>query len=320
MRQCTKRWLLTAAALVAVGLLLFTAVMTAFRWDFSGLNTVEYRTASYEIREDFSSIEISGNTADIVFAVSVDGMCSIECYVPENFTHFAEVRNGTLFVQASAGDWKQNIGIDFRSPEITVYLPKTEYVSLAISESTGDIEILEEFCFDEVDISLSTGNVRFCASSSGTVSVTATTGEIRIEHGTVDALVLCTTTGEITVSDVTCQGDLTANVTTGELTVTDTTCKNLSADGTTGDVSLKRLLAAEKIKIERSTGDVRFDGADAADLFVKTSTGDVTGTLRSDKVFYAESSTGSISVPKTLADGICDIKTSTGDIRIEIAK
>lgn len=319
MRQCTKRWLLTAAALVAVGLLLFAAVMTAFRWDFSGLNTVEYRTASYEIREDFSSIEISGNTADIVFAVSVDGMCSIECYVPENFTHFAEVRNGTLFVQASAGDWKQNIGIDFRSPEITVYLPKTEYVSLAISESTGDIEIPEEFRFDEVDISLSTGNVRFCASSSGTVSVTATTGEIRIEHGTVDALVLCTTTGEITVSDVTCQGDLTANVTTGKLTVTDTACRNLVSYGTTGEVFLTRMLAAGKITVERSTGDVRFEAADAAELFVKTATGDVSGTLLTEKIFFAESSTGSIRVPRTTTGGTCEISTSTGDILIEIA-
>jgi hypothetical protein len=40
----------------------------------------------------------------------------------------------------------------------------------------------------------------------------------------------------------------------------DIVCKNLTSTGSTGDISLKNVIAAEKISIERSTGDVTFEG------------------------------------------------------------
>ena len=102
--------------------------------------------------------------------------------------------------------------------------------------------------------------------------------------------------------------------------MTDIECKNVISSGNTGDISLKNVNAAEKISIERSTGDVRFDGCDAAEIFVKTDTGDVAGTLLSDKVFIVETDTGSVDVPKTVTGGQCEITTSTGDINISIKK
>ena len=51
---------------------------------------------------------------------------------------------------------------------------------------------------------------------------------------------------------------------------------------------------------------------------IETDTGDVDGTLLSDKLFLTETSTGDIRVPNTADGGICDIKTDTGDIKIAI--
>ena len=68
------------------------------------------------------------------------------------------------------------------------------------------------------------------------------------------------------------------------------------------------------ISAERSTGNVNFENSDAAGICVKTSTGDVTGTLLTEKVFTAETSAGSISVPDTKTGGKCEITTSTGNI------
>lgn len=320
MSKAKKNWLIAAAVLVAAGLLLFAAVMTVNHWDFSKLGTAEYETYTYKITEDFRSIEIYTETADLLFAVSEDGACRVDFYVPESVTHSAEVKNGTLTVQTSEKNWNMEFGIHYQSPKVTVYLPKTAYALLSVEETTGDIEIPKEFQFESVDISLSTGDVGFCASASGAVNITATTGAITVEHGTVGALALSASTGEITVSGVTCQNELTANVTTGTVTVTDTACRNLVSYGTTGEVFLTRMLAAGKITVERSTGDVRFEAADAAELFVKTATGDVSGTLLTEKIFFAESSTGSIRVPRTTTGGTCEITTSTGDILIEIAK
>ena len=97
-------------------------------------------------------------------------------------------------------------------------------------------------------------------------------------------------------------------------------CKNVVSNGNTGAISLKNVIAAEKFSIERSTGDVKFDGCDAAEIFVKTDTGDVTGSLLSNKIFVVEADTGSVDVPKTATGGKCEITTDTGDINISIKK
>lgn len=316
MRKRTKIWLIAAAVLVAAGLLLFAAVMTVNHWDFSGLGTEEYETYSYEIDEAFSSIAVDTQTADLVFAVSEDGMCLVDFYVPESVTRYSEVQNGTLYIRTF--DEPLKMGFGFRSPRITLHLPKTVYDTLSIEETTGDVEIPGDFQFESADITLSTGDVSFSAAVSGAVNITTTTGEIRLEHSKTEALSLSASTGEITLTGVTC-GDVTANVTTGEVHLTDIKCQSFLSSGTTGEVFLTQVLAAGKISVERSTGDVKFDRADAAEIFVKTATGDVTGTLLTEKIFFAESSTGNISVPRTTSGGTCEITTSTGDIRIKIA-
>jgi len=69
---------------------------------------------------------------------------------------------------------------------------------------------------------------------------------------------------------------------------------------------------------ESDTGDVKFDGCDAAEIFVETDTGDVKGSLLTDKIFIVQTDTGSVDVPKTATGGKCEITTSTGDINISI--
>ena len=75
---------------------------------------------------------------------------------------------------------------------------------------------------------------------------------------------------------------------------------------------------AEKFSTERSTDDVKFDGSDATEIFVKTDTGDITGSLLSGKIFIAQSDTGDVDVPKSVDSGRCEINTDTGDIEITI--
>ena len=81
---------------------------------------------------------------------------------------------------------------------------------------------------------------------------------------------------------------------------------------------MKNVTVSGTISVERSTGDVFFDRCDAAALSVATDTGDVTGTLLSDKVFITQTDTGSVDVPPTTSGGICGITTDTGDIRMDI--
>lgn len=320
MRKTTKVWLIIAASLVLIGCILFAGVMSTLRWDFRKLSTVEYETNTYEISEAFDGISMNTDTADIVFAFSDDGKCRVECHEEENAKHSVIVEDGTLTIEViderSVYDYIGNINFD--SAKITVYLPKAEYTSLLIHENTGDVEIPKDFTFKDVDISLSTGDVDFCASASETIKIKTSTGDINVENISVGALELSVSTGRVTVSSVACKGDVTVDVSTGKAYLTDIACKSVISSGSTGDISLDNVIAAENFSIKRSTGDIRFDSSDAAEIFVETHTGDVTGTFLTDKVFITQTDTGRVDVPKTVIGGRCEINTDTGDIKIKI--
>lgn len=319
MRKTTKIWIVIAVSLVFVGLIMFAAVMSEYKWDFSKLSTGKYETNTYEISEEFSNLSMNTDTADIIFALSDDGKCRVECYEEEKAKHSVAVQENTLVIKMiDEKSWYDYIGINFGSPKITVYLPKAEYTSLFINGSTGDIEIPKNFKFEGVDISLSTGDVNFFASASKLIIIKTSTGNICVENTSAGTLDLSASTGRITVSNVICGGDANINVSTGRTNLNNIECKNLTSSGDTGNISLNNVIAAEKFSIKRNTGDVRFDGSDAAEILVETDTGDVTGTFLSEKTFFVETDTGSVDVPESITGGRCEITTNTGDIELDI--
>jgi DUF4097 and DUF4098 domain-containing protein YvlB len=111
---------------------------------------------------------------------------------------------------------------------------------------------------------------------------------------------------------------MSIGVTTGDTSVTDVTCLNLSSHGSTGDLNLSNVVASESFNLKRSTGDICFDRCDAGRITVKTSTGSVTGSLLSDKVFTANTDTGHVNVPPSTNGGQCELTTDTGNITITI--
>ncbi len=322
MKTKTKIWLIIAASLVLLGGIIFGGVMSMLKWDFMKLATVNYKTNTYEISEAFDSISMNTDTADIAFALSDDSKCRVECHEEEHAKHSVTAENSTLTVELmdkrSVYDFIGYIGLNFDTPRITVYLPKTEYTSLLIDESTGDIEIPKDFNFKDVEISLRTGDVTFHASASEMIKIKTSTGDICVENISAGSLDLAVSTGKVTVSGVNCEGDVAIGVTTGKAKLTDTQCKSLISTGDTGDISLDHVIAAEKFSIDRSTGDVKFDSSDAAEIVVRTDTGDVAGSLLTDKVFIANTDTGDVDVPQTITGGKCQITTNTGDIKIHI--
>lgn len=320
MRKTTKKWLVIAASLVVLGLILFTAVMAVNHWDFTRLSTVTYETNTYQIKEEFHNIAIMDtDTADILFAPSDDGTCKVVCYEEENAKHSAAVYDGTLTIHVTnEKKWYEYIGISFGSPKITVYLPEAEYGEVLIKESTGDVEIPQEFKFESIDISAGTGDVKCGASASEGTVIKTSTGDIHVGNASAGMFDLSVSTGEVSAQSITCEGNVKIHVSTGDTKVTDVVCKGLLSNGSTGDITLQNVTAAETFSVDRTTGDVMLDGCDAAGIFIKTTTGDVKGSLLTDKVFIPQSKTGRVDVPQTASGGRCEIATSTGDIKIEI--
>lgn len=280
----------------------------------------QYETNTYELKEAFESISIDTDIFDVALVPTEEKYCKVVCCESKKLNHSVAVRDKTLVIEKNdSRAWYEHIMLfTVSSPKITVYLPQTDYASLMIRSSTGDVDIPDNFGFESIDVTASTGDVRCRASASGGIKIHLSTGDIRLEGVNASELDLSASTGRIIVSSVTCEGEIKVGVSTGDARLTGVTCQRITSTGSTGDIFLENVTAAETIYLKRSTGDINFEKCDAAELFLNTSTGDIRGSLLSDKVFIAHSSSGNVNVPSTTSGGKCEADTNTGDIRITI--
>ncbi len=319
MSKATKIWLIVAAALVASGIIMFGLVMTMLNWDFLKLGTSKYETNRYEIDESFNDISIKTDTSDIAFLPSEDGKIKVVCYEQAKTKHSVSVENDTLIINLLDNrKWYDFIGITFWSTKMTVYLPEGEYGKLNVKVSTGEVEISENYKFESVDITATTGNVKSSASTSDFLKIKTGTGHITLGDISAKSMDLSVTTGDIDVSNLECEGEVKIKVTTGKTKLTNVQCKDLVSSGSTGDITMTNMIVSGKLDIERSTGDIKFESCDSGEIFIETDTGDVKGSLLSGKIFVVNTDTGKKDVPKTTSGGVCEITTDTGDIIINI--
>lgn len=319
MNKKTKIWLIVAASLILIGVIMFGGIMTVMKWDFTKLSTVKFDSTNHEIKEEFKNITIKTDTADVEFLVSNANSTRVECFELRNAKHSVSVVNGTLEIKlVDTRKWYEHIGIYMKTPKIKIYIPDGAYGKLEMSSSTGDTKLPEGFEFKSVDIKASTGNVTNFALSNGPVTIKTSTGDIHVANSYAATYNLAVSTGNITVKNTKCDGEFKIKVSTGKTVMDDVECGMLISDGSTGNISLTKVTAIEKFSIERSTGDVKFDGCDAGGIFVETDTGNVKGSLLSEKIFITNTDTGKIDVPKSVTGGKCEISTDTGDIIITV--
>ena len=315
-----KKRLIFATLLVALGATLFTLAMTLLGWDFTKLETVKYENETYVIHEDFDSLAVITDTADVAFFLSEDGECRVEADVTENMTYLVTVSDGRLNIEHNdSRKWYEYIGITAFSPKLNIYLPKAELDMLSVRTSTGDISVSESLSPNKTDIRSTTADITYKAKSSGAVKIEATTGDISIDGIEATEITLSVTSGDITVSNTVTMGDVFTAVSTGSVRLINVKCHCVNTQGTTGDVYLTDVIGEDRFYIKRSTGDVVLKSVDAQDIYIETSTGDIVGSVLTSKDFKTEVGTGKASVPESRGGGSFKAKTGTGDIRISLA-
>lgn len=275
-----KSLIITAAALISVGLILFGCAFAAAGFDISKLSTMKVETNVYAVDEAFTDILLDTVNSNIEFKLSGDGTCRVVCTERDKMKHSVTVDNHTLTVRTvDKRAWYDYLTFSFKSLSIEVYLPEAQYHSLTVDSGTGDVVIPAGFTFGAVDIDASTGDIE-CAA--------CVTGALRID------------------------------VSTGNILLSGVNAGSIRLDSSTGNVRLCSTVASGALNVDTSTGNVRFENSDASEITVSTSTGNVTGSLNSPKLFYATTSTGSVDVPDTRTGGKCTISTSTGNIDISL--
>ena len=338
MRKAKKVVIIIALILIASGIVLCGISLAATKFNFKEITDVKYDTKIHAITQDFSSINIDVNVADIAFIVSPDGESRVECYENDKRTHTVGIEGGALTIREIKNINILNfISIGFDSPRVTLYLSRTDFDALTINTETSRVVVPQEFSFVKSTITTDTGDVSYRATTSGELSIKATTGRITVSGVSPSSIKLKASTGSISFMSARVAGDVSIRTstgrmhieeiecqklemvsTTGDKGISDVKCQNLYVESSTGYVHLTNVIASDKLGIEADTGRVILDGCDAASIKIETDTGDVEGTLLSEKIFYAESDTGRIKVPHTTSGGICEVTTDTGDITFTI--
>lgn len=319
MSKGMKILFITASALVFVGLIIFGGAMACMGWNFSELSTATYVTNEYNFSEKIESIIIDSTVTDVIFVTADKTEASVVCYEMENASHTVELKDGTLSLRINdQRKWYEHIGINFKTPRITVTIPKGEYASLNVKLSTGDLDLPESLSFGEICAEVTTGRVK-SSSDGGRMDIRASTGAIFLKDVTAEDISLATSTGRIRAENINCKNDFSVEVTTGDSELVKVRTNNFSTTGSTGDLELSDLIAVGKLYAERSTGDIELDGCDGGEICIKLSTGDLEGTLLTEKSFSIQAGTGDVEVPRGTSGGRCEITTKTGDIEIEIA-
>ena len=294
--------IIVASVLILVGAAVFVGALASADFDFTKLVGNKYETRTEVIDGSFRSIKIDTDTADIKFIPTKDGSCKAEITDSTKCRHTVTVADGTLTVKLhDECKWYDHIGFNLGTQKITLYIPEGSYETLTVDTSTGDTDISAGFTFGKVKIKASTGN----AALDGT---------------TAASLEIALSTGKITVTDTTVNADADIRVSTGKVYLADFTCDNLTTSGDTGELTMENVKISNRFDAVRDTGDILFENLDAGTVTVRTSTGDVKGSLAKEMRFNAKASTGKVDVPLIASDSENIITTNTGDIKISYIK
>ena len=322
MKKSTKNLIIIASIFCIVGLAVCVVGVFAMGFDFTKLNTGEYEERTYEINEDFENIVIDASVADVNFILCDNVNATVKNYERTDRLYYVYVKDETLYIKENKdAKWYETIRFSFftigKDETIDVYLPHTEYKNISVDTDTGDVRIPAEFTFDGIETETDTGDIQVFAKAEN-ISLASDTGDILAENLVAKNLSVETDTGKINVYNANIEDRLEVETDTGKVHIGDVHTGSISAESNTGDILFEHTEVSGKLNVISDTGDIHFALSDADTIYVRTSTGDVTGTLLSEKIFTTHTSTGKVRVPNSRSGGVCEIKTSTGDIEIEI--
>ena len=206
----------------------------------------------------------------------------------------------------------KNIFIDTETSDIE-FLPseneKTIVECYEVKKSTHSVSVVDDTL--KIELQYKTENW-FIGINFDTPKIM-----VYMPKGEYGDLTLNATTGDAKIPDLFKFQSIAASITTGDVKCFASANENIKIKTTTGDIDLENVTAT-KIELSATTGDISLYKCDAGELYLKATTGDITGSLLTDKIFVTKATTGDISVPQTTTGGKCEIKVTTGDIKIKI--
>jgi len=305
------------ATIIAAVLILFGGILffvcgsqvnysaNLFGLDFYGNEEVQLQT--FDVTDTLKTLNVSTNVASIELIKSEDGSRKVVYTETDQIMYNIGYEDGVfdmkpvhdVYFQFSFLSFNFSLA-NYNNLYVKIYLPEKELESINFDTDTGKITVNSGF-------------------EIGQATCDSDTGAVYVKSDVKNKLYAETDMGRIEISGINA-GDVEIEENTGSVTLSDINVEGkIKIESDTGSVTLKDTKAGTDIDIEVDTGSIEFERIDAKNIKAKADTGSIKGTILSEKQFSAKSSTGTVIVPASAGEGTCDLKTSTGSIKITIA-
>ena len=300
MSHTKKIWICAALICVLLGAVISGGTLAAIGFDFSRLNTMEFVTHTYKVRDPdthgsaspgasetegpntytaegtFSRISIDAAEADVRLIRSDTDECKVVCIESEKITHTVTVEADTLtIVRYDERKWYERSGIYWGDMSITIYLPGDSYDSLSVSTLSGDVTVPEEFTFDTVQVDTASGEIDFLAAANRSLRLKTLSGDLTVAELTTENLTLQTTSGDMELTGLSADS-MNISTTSGEIELENVTADTLFVKSTSGEIESDDVRVTDRMEFETVSGDVRLTGCVSNGwLGVTTVSGDV---------------------------------------------
>lgn len=322
MKKSKKILITVAVILVAVGMICGFCGIYSLGFNFNEISTSDFVTHTYTVEDDFTNIVIEDAESNINFYKSNDDKCRVLCDEREKVTHTVVNENNTLTVRVKdERNWFERINIGFfiADMRVSVYLPKNKYDSLNAASMSGDIDVANEFTFDNAKVGSISGDVSVKADVKQELNISSTSGDVYAENLNLKKFNAESTSGDVIINNISATECINASSVSGEIDLSNVKGKEIFANTISGGVMLADTVASQKLKANSTSGEIDLKRCDAKNIVLDTVSGEISGTLLSNKQFITETTSGTVNVPQCVSNEECRITTVSGDIYIKIA-
>ena len=336
--------MIAAGGLILIGGVMCLVALAGVGFRFEKLMETEVMVEkTYVVEEDFNNVDLTVGSQKVKIVKSEEDRTSFVCYESESIVFDVKVENDTLKIeQKDTGKFKFAAVIDGLEKEDYLYLPKDVYEKLNAHCSSGDIDLTGGIEFGDSTLEVGSGNINIYNTKMAAMDTHCSSGDIKVERSSATRANLHCGSGDVNVDGFTVEGECEVDVSSGnckfqngkmgsldahcgsgdiELTSVDV-AENFKGKTSSGSLNFMKVIAGGDMELISSSGDIELSECDGANLKIKASSGSVSGTILTEKIFDIHVSSGDVTVPEDGTGenvGSCTINVGSGDVELKYA-
>ncbi|WP_404461156.1 DUF4097 family beta strand repeat-containing protein [Sutcliffiella horikoshii] len=304
--------------LLAIGAtLVFGQFKETFSFNFNTTSIEQEKTVS---GSEVENIEIRATSADIkvVSADREDIYAKLSGDVSEKNKDKYKLKvkevDGKVRVEVEQPKMEFQIGTNITSLKLEVEVPEKTFTQLSTYSTSSDIQ-MSGLRVDSLKTELTSGDILVeGVTITDSYSIDLTSGDVRIENTEAKDITIEGTSGDITFKEVI--ANVQVDTTSGDIKVWGVQ-GNIDVETTSGDIEIENERVTGNLEVEVTSGDVRvqFDEKPTS-LAVDFKGRSGNGTVNLDGMQYVEKSERSIEGQIGDGEYLLKVRTTSGDFRL----